>query len=73
MVLPQIEESYISADSLAIKVGQDPSIILKSEVAVLQGLGFDLITHSPLRALAGLIQVCVTHACVCVCDSYMCV
>ncbi|MEW5313970.1 MAG: hypothetical protein WDW38_005500 [Sanguina aurantia] len=55
-VAAKIEESYISAEGLAAKVGQEPSIILRSEVAVLQGLGFDLITHSPLRALAGLIQ-----------------
>eukprot|EP00775_Hariotina_reticulata_P004396 gene4396-4649_t len=35
-------------------MGIDPNIILRFEVPLLQGLGFDLVVHSPYRALEGL-------------------
>jgi cyclin H len=53
----QVEESYISADSFQEKVGVDVKALLKTEVPLLQGLGFDLVVYSPYRALHGLFQV----------------
>lgn len=53
----QVEESYISADSFKEKVGVEVKMLLKTEVPLLQGLGFDLVVYSPYRALHGLFQV----------------
>jgi hypothetical protein len=52
-----VEESYISADSFKDKVGVEVKMLLKTEVPLLQGLGFDLVVYSPYRALHGLFQV----------------
>lgn len=52
----KVEESYISADSFQEKVGVDVKALLKTEVPLLQGLGFDLVVYSPYRALHGLFQ-----------------
>ena len=54
---PQIEESYIGADQFCSLVRQDSQSVLRNELNVLHGLKFDLITHLPLRALAGFFQV----------------
>ena len=53
----QIEESYIGADEFCRVVKQSPQTVLRHELTVLQGLGFDLITHPPLRAIDGLFRV----------------
>lgn len=54
----QVEESYRSAEGLCKLLGLDAGLVLRFEVPLLQGLGFDLVVHSPYRALAGLFQVC---------------
>ena len=53
----QIEESYIGADEFCRVVKQIPQTVLRHELPVIQGLGFDLITHPPLRAIDGLFRV----------------
>ena len=52
----KIEEHYISAEDFTRKLQQDATAVLRNEVGVLQGLGFDLIVHSPYRALNGFFQ-----------------
>ncbi|GAX76437.1 hypothetical protein CEUSTIGMA_g3882.t1 [Chlamydomonas eustigma] len=52
----KIEESYIGAEEFCKLMKQDPKAVLGSEVLLLQGLSFDLIIHSPYRALQGLIE-----------------
>lgn len=47
------EESYISADDFCRAVQQDPAVVLQNEVALLQGLRFDLVVHQPLWSLQG--------------------
>ena len=37
-------------------VQQDPAGVLRMELVLLKGLGFDLIVHSPLRPLEGFFQ-----------------
>ena len=37
-------------------IGQDASVVLRNEVAVLQGLGFDLVVYNPYHPLEGLLQ-----------------
>lgn len=54
----QIEEAYIGAEEFCRMLNQDIKAVLNNEVALLQGLQFDLIVHSPYRALAGLFEVC---------------
>lgn len=53
----QIEEAYIGAEDFCRQLNQDPKAVLNNEVALLQGLRFDLIVHSPYRALTGLLEV----------------
>jgi hypothetical protein len=55
---PQVEEAYRSAESLAKALGIEANPVLRYEVPLLQGLKFDLVVHSPYRALAGLFKVC---------------
>jgi len=52
----KIEESYIGAEEFCRAVKKDPATVLRSEVGVLQVLHFDLVVHSPYRALAGLFE-----------------
>ena len=54
---PQVEEAYRSAESLAKAIGIEAGPVLRFEVPLLQGLKFDLVLHSPYRALAGLFKV----------------
>jgi hypothetical protein len=54
----QVEEAYRSAEDLGKRMGIDANMILRFEVPLLQGLGFDLVVHSPYRALEGLFLVC---------------
>jgi cyclin H len=53
----QVEEAYRSAESLAKAMGIEANPVLRYEVPLLQGLKFDLVVHSPYRALAGLFKV----------------
>jgi hypothetical protein len=39
-------------------MGIEANTVLRNEVPLLQGLKFDLVVHSPYRALAGLFKVC---------------
>ena len=63
----QIEEAYIGADDFCRVLKQEVSTVLRSEVPLLQGLRFELVVHSPYRALTGFLQVqeCGTrqHSC----------
>ncbi|KAF8060065.1 Zeaxanthin epoxidase [Scenedesmus sp. PABB004] len=52
----KVEEAYRSAEGLARSMGIEPAALLRSEVPLLQGLSFDLVVHSPYRALAGLLK-----------------
>lgn len=52
----KVEEHYIDAEELAKGLRQDPQVVLRRELAVLEGLGFDLLTHPPHRALAGFVH-----------------
>jgi len=52
----QVEEAYMSADELSRVVQQDPGGVLRMELVLLKGLGFDLIVHTPLRPLDGFFQ-----------------
>jgi hypothetical protein len=58
VVCCQVEEVYHSADKIAKPCGYEkPGAVLSFEVPLLQGLKFDLVVHSPYRALAGLFKV----------------
>jgi cyclin ccl1 len=46
-------DSYLSAAELGRLVGAPPDALLRLELPVLQGLNFDLMVHSPYRALEG--------------------
>jgi cyclin H len=50
------EECYISAAELGRLSGVPPEALLRYELAVLQGLRFDLLVHSPYRAIEGCVQ-----------------
>uniref|UniRef100_A0A383VC47 Cyclin-like domain-containing protein n=1 Tax=Tetradesmus obliquus TaxID=3088 RepID=A0A383VC47_TETOB len=52
----KVEEAYRSAESLAKAIGIEAGPVLRFEVPLLQGLKFDLVLHSPYRALAGLFK-----------------
>lgn len=52
----KIEEAYIGAEDFCRQLNQDPKAVLSNEVPLLQGLQFDLIVHSPYRALDGLFE-----------------
>lgn len=54
----QVEEAYHSAEGLCGALGLKADTVLRFEVPLLQGLQFDLVVHSPYRALAGLFKVC---------------
>jgi hypothetical protein len=53
----QVEEAYHSAEGLSGALGLKADTVLRFEVPLLQGLQFDLVVHSPYRALAGLFKV----------------
>lgn len=53
----QVEEAYHSAEGLCGALGLKADTVLRFEVPLLQGLQFDLVVHSPYRALAGLFKV----------------
>jgi hypothetical protein len=57
----QVEEAYISAEEFCRVVQQDPSVCLRNEVALLQGLRFDLVQHTPLWPLRGFFQDFQAH------------
>ena len=46
----------MSAEELSRVVQQDPGGVLRMELVLLKGLGFDLIVHTPLRPLDGFFQ-----------------
>ena len=46
----------MSAEELSRVVQQDPSGVLRMELVLLKGLGFDLIVHTPLRPLDGFFR-----------------
>lgn len=49
---------YHSAEKISKPCGYEkPGAVLSFEVPLLQGLKFDLVVHSPYRALAGLFKV----------------
>lgn len=50
------EESYFSAEDFCRAVKKESSVVLQTEVAFLQGLDFDLVVHSPLWALRGMLE-----------------
>lgn len=51
------EESYFSAEDFCRAVNKDSSVVLQTEVAFLQGLNFDLVLHSPLWSLRGMLEL----------------
>lgn len=50
------EESYFSAEDFCRAVKKESSVVLQTEVTFLQGLDFDLVVHSPLWALRGMLE-----------------
>ncbi len=67
----QVEESYISAEEFCRMIGQDSSLVLQNEVAVLQGLGFDLVVYNPYHPLEGLLQACLNVLLACLACSFV--
>ena len=59
----QVEEAYIGAEEFCARLQQDEEAVLNSEALVAQALNFDLVTHSPYTALAGLFTVSLPHTC----------
>ena len=53
----QVEEAYIGAGEFCARLQQDEAAVLGLEALVVQALNFDLVTHSPYTALAGLFAV----------------
>ncbi|KAI8476117.1 MAG: cyclin-like protein [Monoraphidium minutum] len=51
-----VEEVFVGVEDYCKKMGVDQQAVLRTEVPLLQGLGFDLVVHSPYRALNGLMQ-----------------
>ncbi|CAM6103517.1 unnamed protein product [Calypogeia fissa] len=49
----KVEEFHVSAEELGKGIQQDPQVLLKNEMTVLQGLDFELIVYTPYRALDG--------------------
>lgn len=47
------EECYLSAAELGRLSGMPAEVLLRHEIQVLQGLGFDLLVHAPHRAVDG--------------------
>lgn len=68
MVLPCVylacksDECYMSAAELGRLTGVPPEAILRQEILVLQGLNFDMIVHSPYKAIQGFLEV-GSHTC----------
>lgn len=58
----KIEDCYVSAEYIHRQGGMPEEIILKFEITVLQGLGFDLQVHPPHKALWGLIEALYSDA-----------
>ncbi|PSC75630.1 cyclin-H1-1 isoform X1 [Micractinium conductrix] len=52
----KIEEHYISAAELGRLTGVPPELILRTELTALQALKFDLIVHSPYKAVEGFFE-----------------
>ncbi|KAG0574966.1 hypothetical protein KC19_VG306500 [Ceratodon purpureus] len=51
----KVEESHVSAEELGKGIQQDPQVVLKNEMIVLQGLEFELIVYTPYRSMEGFI------------------
>ncbi|KAJ7529386.1 hypothetical protein O6H91_15G047200 [Diphasiastrum complanatum] len=51
----KVEEFHVSAEELGKGIQQDPQVVLKNELTVLQGLHFDLIVYAPYRSLDGFL------------------
>ncbi|KAL3687588.1 hypothetical protein R1sor_013897 [Riccia sorocarpa] len=49
----KVEEFHVSAEELGKGIQQDPQVVLKNELTVLQGLDFELIVYAPYRSLDG--------------------
>ncbi|GFR44259.1 hypothetical protein Agub_g5461, partial [Astrephomene gubernaculifera] len=52
----KIEEHYTRAADIAAAFDVSEDLVVKQEVALLEGLNFDLVVHSPYRALQGFVQ-----------------
>ncbi|KAG2447972.1 hypothetical protein HYH02_007001 [Chlamydomonas schloesseri] len=52
----KVEEFYTRAADIAKSFDVTEDLVVKQEVALLEGLNFDLVVHSPYRALQGLLQ-----------------
>ncbi|PNW73458.1 hypothetical protein CHLRE_14g632783v5 [Chlamydomonas reinhardtii] len=52
----KVEEYYTRAADIARSFDVTEDLVVKQEVALLEGLNFDLVVHSPYRALQGLMQ-----------------
>ncbi|GIL86587.1 hypothetical protein Vretimale_11514 [Volvox reticuliferus] len=52
----KVEERYTRAADIAAAFDVSEDLVVKQEVALLEGLNFDLVVHSPYRALHGMIQ-----------------
>ena len=57
----QVEESYLSAEEFCRMIGQESSVVLQNELAVLQGVGFDLVVYNPYHPLDGFLQACISE------------
>ncbi|KAG6545329.1 hypothetical protein Mapa_013178 [Marchantia paleacea] len=51
----KVEEFHVSAEELGKGIQQDPQVVLKNEMTVLQCLNFELIVYAPYRSLDGYI------------------
>jgi cyclin H len=51
----KVEEFHVSAEELGKGIQQDPQVVLKNELTVLQGLDFELIVYTPYRSVDGFI------------------
>ncbi|KAG2431205.1 hypothetical protein HXX76_009733 [Chlamydomonas incerta] len=52
----KVEEFYTRAADIAKSFAVTEDLVVKQEVALLEGLNFDLVVHSPYRGLQGLLQ-----------------
>ncbi|GLI67666.1 hypothetical protein VaNZ11_011827 [Volvox africanus] len=52
----KVEERYTRAADIAAAFDVSEDLVVKQEVALLEGLNFDLVVHSPYRALHGMVQ-----------------
>jgi cyclin H len=51
----KVEEFHVSAEELGKGIQQDPQVVLKNELTVLQGLDFELIVYTAYRSVDGFI------------------